>query len=168
MVANNSRIWRDSNTVPVTDIIQFNNTPTLPDATGNIGQTNLSLQSAFSRNPKPKQKLDEIQDTGFATFDIVVSGFIEDPTNSAIPDLVKVWLLDDKTTTSFDFGRFGFQLDDFPDYNVRPNDNRGCMLTEWTWIRAGQTRGKAEFTATLRFNANATGLNSPTYNWNTT
>lgn len=168
MVAANSRIWRDSNTVPVTDIIQFNNTPTLPDATGNIQQTNITLTSAFSRNPKPKQKLDEIQDTGFASMDIVISGFIEDPTNSGIPNLVKIWLLDDKTTSSFDFGRFGIQLDDFPDYNVRPNDNRGCMLTDWIWIRAGQTRGKAEFTATLRFNANVTGLNASTYNWDTT
>ena len=54
MVAANSRIWRDSNTVPVSDIIDFNNTPTLPDATGAIQQTNITLTSAFSRNPKPK------------------------------------------------------------------------------------------------------------------
>ena len=74
-------------------------------------------------------------------------------------------MLDNKTTTSFPFGRFGFQLDDFPDFNVKPNSNRGCILEDWTWIRAGQTLGKAEFTATLRFNANATGLNASSYNW---
>lgn len=168
MVANNSRIWRDSNTVPTSDIIEFNNTPVYPDATGHVSQTDLTLTSAFSRNPKPKQALDEIQDTGFSTFDIIISGFIEDPSNSAIPALVKIWLLEDKTTTSFDFGRFGCQLDDFPAYNVRPNDNRGCMLTDWTWVRAGQTLGKAEFVATLRFNSNVIGLNASTYNWDTT
>jgi hypothetical protein len=168
MVAANSRIWRDSNTVPVSDIIDFNNTPTLPDATGAIQQTNITLTSAFSRNPKPKGKLDEIQDTGFASMDIVISGFISDPTNSGIPALIRVWLLEDKTTSTYIYGRFGFQLDDFPVYNVRPTANRGCMLTDWTWIRAGQTRGKAEFNATLRFNSNITGLNASTYLWDTT
>ncbi len=168
MATNNSRIWRDSNTVPTSDILQFNNTPTLPDATGDINQTELTLKSAFSVNPKPKQKLNETQDTGFDSFVINISGFISDPVNSLIPNFTKLWMLDAKTSTSFPFGRFGFQLDDFPDFNVRPNSNRGCILTNWTWIRAGQTLGKAEFTAILRFNANSTGLNASSYNWDIT
>lgn len=161
----NSRIWRDSNTVPVADIIEFNSAPTLPDSTGSINQTSITLISAAPVNPKPKGKLDEIQDAGFSSLTFIITGFIEDPTNSLIPALVKVWLLQDKTTSTYVYGRFGIELDDFPAYDIHPNANRGCMLVDWNWIRAGQTRGKAEFTATLKFNSNVTGLNSPTFAW---
>jgi len=162
----NSRIWRDSNTVPVTYIIQFNAAPTLPDATGSIQQTSIQLTSAVGINTKPKGKLNELQDTGFASMTFTITGFIEDPTNSLIPNLVKVWMLDPKVTGTYDHGRFGIELDDFPWYNIHPNANRGCILSDWNWIRAGETRGKAEFTATVRFNSDLTGLNSPTYAWN--
>lgn len=163
----NSRIWRDSNAVPVVDIVHFNS-GVIPDATGSINQSNITLTSAVGVNEKPKAKLDELQDTGFSSLTFQLTGFISDPSNSLIPNVIKGWLIDDKQTSSFPLGRFGLQLDDFPAYNIRPNTNRGIFLTEWIWIRAGETKGKAEFTATLRFNANNTGLNSPSYNWNTT
>ena len=161
----NSRIWRDSNTVPVVDILQFNASPTLPDTTGSVQQTSIQLTSAISVNVKPKGKLNELQDTGFASLTFTISGFIDNPTNSLIPDLVKIWMLDAKAKTGFIFGRFGIELDDFPWYDIHPNADRGCMLSDWNWVRAGEIRGKADFTATVRFNANLTGLNSPTYKW---
>jgi len=165
-MAGNSRIWRDSNTVPVTDIIDFNDTPTLPDDTGAIMQNNITLTSATSINPKPKGQLDELQDTGFASMTFQVTGTIDDPTNSLIPNLVKGWLVDAKTTATYIMGRFGIEFDDFPAYNVHPNSDRGCMLTDWNWVRDGQTKGKAAFVATVKFNSTLTGLNSPTYAWN--
>lgn len=161
----NSRIWRDQNTVPISDIIQFNANPVLPDNTGNVQQTSIQLTSAVSINTKPKGKLNELQDTGFASMTFTISGFIEDPTNSLIPQLVKEWMLDPKITVSFPAGRFGIELDDFPIYDIHPNANRGCILSDWNWVRAGETRGKAEFTCNLRFNSNLAGLNSPTYAW---
>ncbi len=163
----NSRIWRDSNTVPTSgnEIIEFN-LASLPDSTGSINQTDITLISAIAVNAKPKAKLDELQDTGFASLTFQISGFISDPSGSLIPDRIKVWMLDDKQTSSFPLGRFGMKLDDFPAYDIKPNANRGLMISEWTWVRAGETKGKAEFRATLRFNANNTGLNSPTFDWN--
>lgn len=164
-MAGNSRIWRDSNTVPASDIVEFNATAALPDSTGSVQQTSIQLTSAVSINPKPKGKLDELQDTGFSSCTFTITGFIEDPTNSQIPNIIKGWMIDDKATATYDFGRFGIELDDFPWFDVHPNANRGCILSDWNWIRAGETRGKAEFVATVRFNANKTGLNSPTYAW---
>ena len=34
------------------------------------------------------------------------------------------------------------------------------MVTDWTWVREGQTKNKAGFVATVKFNSNITGLNS--------
>jgi len=164
-MAGNTRIWRDSNTVPITDIVEFNDNAALPDATGGVMQTQITLTSAIAINEKPKGKLDELQDTGFATLSFQITGTVENPTNSAIPALIKQWMIDDKTTDTYPFGRFGIELDDFPDYDIHPNSNRGAILADWSWVREGQTRGKAAFVATVRFNANLTGLNSPTYAW---
>jgi len=164
-MASNSRIWRDSNTVPVTDIVEFNS-GTLPDATGGIIQNTITLTSAIAVNAKPKKELDELQDTGLSTITFQITGHIKNPKNSAIPNLVKVWMCQPKFVIgSFPKGRFGIQLDDFPHYNVRPNTNRGLFLVDWTWIRPAETKGKVEFVAILKLNANLTGLNSPSYNW---
>jgi|TARA_R110000744_G_scaffold365603_1_gene474457 hypothetical protein len=154
-----SKIWRDSNSIPTSDIIQFND-GTLPDATGNMNQSDITLTSAVSINTKPKGKLDELQDTGFSSLTFAITGFITNASTSSIPTVIKTWLLEDKTTASFPFGRFGIVLEDFPIYNIHPNSNRGCMVTDWTWIREGQTKNKAGFVATVRFNSNLTGLNS--------
>jgi hypothetical protein len=59
-----SKIWRDSNSIPTSDIIQFND-GTLPDATGNMNQSDITLTSAVSINTKPKGKLDEYKIQGF-------------------------------------------------------------------------------------------------------
>jgi len=157
-----SRIWRDA-TAPSSDIITFN----LGTGTGapHINQTNIQLISAVAVNEKPKAKLDELQDTGFASLTFTINGFIEDPSTPTHPLRVKGWMIDDKQTTSFPFGRFGMELDDFPHFNVRPTTTRGLFLVDWTWIRPAETRGKVEFIAILRFNATNAGLNSPSYNW---
>lgn len=164
-MASNSRIWRDSNTVPVTDIVEFNG-GTLPDTTGGVIQNTITLTSAIAINAKPKKALDELQDTGLSTITWQITGHITNPKNSAIPDLVKKWMCENKyVKTTFPYGRFGLQLDDFPHYNVRPNVNRGIMIESWNWIRDGETSGKGAFVAVLRFSANDTGLNSPTFEW---
>jgi len=158
-MVSNSRIWRDSNTVPSGDKIEFNQ-GTVPDNTTSINQTNITLTNAIAVNEKPKGQLDIIQDTGFSAVTYIITGFIVDPTNSQVPALVKQWMVEAKTTTSFPLGRFGIELDDFPSYDVHPNSNRGIILQDWNWIRDGETRGKSSFVATLRFNSNVTGLNS--------
>lgn len=164
----NSRIWRDSNTVPSSDKIEFNNA-SVPDSTGNIQHTNTIFVSAIGINEKPKGQLDEIQDTGLSSITYQITGFINSPTDSLIPDIIKEWMIEEKTTSSFPFGRFGLQLDDFPHFNVRPNANRGLILTDWNWIRDAEVRGKAAFIATFRLNSNITGLNSASsYEWDTT
>ena len=125
-----SKIWRDSNSVPSSDIIHFNG-GTLPDATGNIAQSDITLTSAVSINTKPKGKLDELQDTGFSSLTFAITGFITNASTSAIPALIKTWLLEDKTTASYPFGRFGIVLEDFHHTTYIQ------IQTEDVWLRIG-------------------------------
>jgi len=167
-MAGNSAIWRDNNLeASSTDKIEFD-IGVVPDNTSHITQTEINLVSAVGVNPKPKKNLDELQDTFVSGVTWIVTGSMEDPENSLVPIRIKEWLMEAKTATGFSFGRFGIRLDDFPDYNVRQNDNRGLFLVDWRWIREGETKGKVSFIAILRLNANATGLNAAgNFNWET-
>tara|TARA_R110000824_G_scaffold12908_2_gene56345 strand:- start:1961 stop:2458 length:498 start_codon:yes stop_codon:yes gene_type:complete len=156
-LTNISYIWRDSNTIPTADVVEFNG-GARPDDSGSITNVDVSLISAVSVNPKPKGQLDEIQDTGFSSLTWKITGAIS--LSSGIPVIIKEWLLEDKTTATRPFGRFGVSLTDFPTHNVHPNGDRGCIITDWTWIRGGEVNGMAAFTCTIRFNSNLAGLNS--------
>lgn len=168
-MAGNSAIWRDNNMeASSSDKIEFN-TGSVPDNTSSITQTEIQITSAIAINEKPKGNLNEIQDTAADGVTYIITGSVKNRSNSAAPTTVKKWLFEDKTvTTTFPFGRFGIRLDDFPAYNVRPNAQRGLILYDWRWIQEGEYRGHSTFIAILRLNASSTGLNSPTYNWNTT
>ena len=72
---------------------------------------------------------------------------------------MKEWLIEEKTDDVFTKGRFGLELDDIDSYNLvptgtgaTPEQPKGYILTNWRWIRDGETSGKASFVATLRFN----------------
>jgi hypothetical protein len=157
-----SYIWRDSNTISTADVVEFNG-GARPDDSGSIVNVDVSLISAVSVNPKPKGQLDEIQDTGFSSLTWKITGSIS--LSSGVPVIIKEWLLEDKTTASFPFGRFGVSLTDFPTHNVNPTANRGCIITDWVWVRGGEVNGKAAFNCTIRFNSDLTGLHSADFDW---
>ena len=113
--------------------------------------------------------MNRIQDTFVKGVQFRLIGYVTDPKNSGAQDKTKVWGMEAKTVvTTFPFGRFGLRLDDFPDFNVRPNANRGIMMGDCKWTLLADSKYKAAFEMDLFFQANSTGLNASTYNWNTT
>jgi hypothetical protein len=93
--------------------------------------------------------------------------------NSSVLQLVKEWLIEAKTDAVFTKGRFGLTLDDVDAYNLvptgtgtSPEQPKGYVLTNWRWVRDGETNGKAGFIATLRFNGDVGNTTTtPDYNW---
>jgi len=93
--------------------------------------------------------------------------------NSSIFQKIKEWLIEGKTDTVFTKGRFGLELDDIDSYDLvptgtgaTPEQPKGYVLTNWRWIRDGETPGKASFVATLRFNGDiGKNTTTPKYDW---
>ena len=126
---------------------------------GYIHQSEFKITTALADNEKPNAKLNELQDTQVDSITLIITGSIHNwqnvgssATQSTIPDKVKNWMCDKKTTTAFPKGRFGLELYDFPAFNVNPSSTLGYMIQDWTWVRDGDIQGKTSFIATLRLN----------------
>lgn len=79
-------------------------------------------------------------------------------------------MLEDKTINVtnkvFPKGRFGLRLNDFTALNLTPTADRGYILSNVEFIRDGETKGKLQFVATLRFNGSIGSPNaSGQYIW---
>jgi hypothetical protein len=172
-----SAIWRatGSGTEPSTqngneDIIEFNS-GSVVNNNGVLIQTKFTLSSSVAVNELPGA-VDKLQDTGVQGITIYVTGSIEDPKTGGLDPAhkFKQWMLEDKTNSSFPKGRFGLRLDDFDALDLTPSNSssneRGYILSNVEFIRDGETKGKLQFVATLRFNGAIGSANgSGQYTW---
>jgi len=167
-MAGTGAIWRDNNVeASSADKIEFD-TGADPDALTKLGNSSVTVLSGLAFLKKPKGQMNRIQDTFVKGIQFRLVGYVIDPKTSGAQDITKIWGMDPKTViTTFPFGRFGLRLDDFPDFNVRPNANRGIMMGDVKWTLLSDSKFKAAFEMDLFFQADSTGINSPTYNWNT-
>lgn len=166
-MAGTGAIWRDNNAeASSADKIEFD-TGATPDALTKLGNTTITVLSGLAFLKKPKGSMNRIQDTFTKGVSYRLVGYVTAPKSSGAQDTTKIWAMEAKTVvTTFPNGRFGVRVDDFPDFNVRPNANRGIMMGDLKWTLLSDTKFKAAFEVDLFFQANATGLNSPTFNWN--
>lgn len=151
-----------------TDVITF----TATNATDgkHIHQTELDMVVAIGDNEKPQGDVNELQDVGVDSVTWIITGSVESPTSNDVFQTVKKWMFGGKTDVVFTKGRFGLELDDITAYNLIPTGTgaateqaRGYILSNWKWIKDGETNGKVSFIATLRFNGDP-GIAS-TYSW---
>jgi hypothetical protein len=151
-----SCIWRDTTETLSTDKIEFNGGAVVNEQ-GNIIQTKFTISSSVAVNELPGA-VDKLQDTGVQGITIFVTGSIQDPQVDGLDTAQKFkqWMLEDKTSTALPKGRFGLRLNDFTALNLTPsnanNNERGYILSNVEFIRDGDTKGKLQFVATLRFN----------------
>jgi hypothetical protein len=175
-----SYIWRNTDgdengttkigtrTAAGSDVIAFTATNTTDGK--HIHQTEFDVVIAIGDNEKPQGNVNELQDVNVDSATWVITGSVESPKTNAVFQLVKKWLFDGKTDDVYTKGRFGLEMDDITAYNCNPTGTgaateqpRGYILSNWKWIKDGETNGKVSFIATLRFNGDE-GV-TPTYSW---
>lgn len=177
-----SYIWRSSagqenvskqgtRAAATTDVITFSASNV---ANGKyIHQSQFDMVVAIGDNENPGFNVNELQDTGVDSMTWILTGSVGEIKNNDAFQTIKTWMLDNKTDSVFTKGRFGLELDDILAYNLiptgagaTPEQARGYIITNWIWLRDGETNGKAEFVATLRFSGDP-GVNttSPKYSW---
>ncbi len=163
-MAGNSAIWRATSLGAEAnnsgDIVEFNG-GSAPDGNSNIINTQFVLLSSISTNERPKIANDIVQDLGFSQLGVIVTGSIKKAFNSGSdsPSATKFrrWLFEDKTNTSFPYGRFGLRLDDIKTFDLVPSATYGYLLHEATIIRDAEYN-RLNFILKLRFNGNVSGF----------
>lgn len=158
-------------TVGTEDIIEFN-LGAVVNKNGFIMNTRFTLSSSVAVNEMPAS-INKLQDTGVGGIIIYVTGSIEDPetTSGGLKPAhkFKTWMLEDKTINVtdkvFPKGRFGLRLNDFDALDLTPTADRGYILSDIDFTRSGDTKGKLEFIATLRFNGSIGTATDGQYIW---
>jgi len=163
-MAGNSAIWRATTNGAENnnsgDVIEFNG-GAVPDSKSHIINTHFQLISSISTNERPKVTGDLTQDLGFSQLDVIITGSFSTPSSHLGSGIIKKWLIEAKTNTAFPFGRFGLRLNDYPQFNLTPSEDRGYILYDSTLTRSAEYQ-KVDFVFKLRFNGS---IGVSPYSW---
>ena len=175
MAGENSAIWRATITgqgaeslAPADEIILFN-----PDSEGAndslMFSTEIFYRNSIPENPKVAGQINEVQDMGLDGVDVQLTAKQLNCANDSagsVMDILRKWLIEDKTNPAFAKGRFGLRLDDIPIFNVQPQGSPstpeyGYVLANARFTRPQDWKNKADVIITFRFSGDPTGLGTP-------
>jgi len=164
MAGETSHIWQVQTsaangsraTATTANTISFNALPVTATG-GYIYKTEYGVRNAIPENESTGDNNNEIQDMGLDGVDIQLTGMFDSATADA--DVVKLvaWMVAAKTTTGYLKGRFGYQNDEFPHFDVVPNGDEnglgttyGYQVANIKFIQDGETFTTVGFVLTLR------------------
>ena len=171
MAGENSALFRVTNTgdnegnVPADEIILFN-----PNTEGDndslMFSTDIFYRNSIPENPKVQGQINEVQDMGLDGVDVqLTTKQLNSANNSAgsVMDILRKWLIEDKTNPSFPKGRFGLRLDDIPIFNNTPTGApnppfAGYVFGTARFNRPQDMKNKADVIITLRFSGDPSRL----------
>ncbi len=112
------------NNLDPNNLIAFNATTDVNTHNAFITEYRAASTIGIGNNQAAEQDLGDHQDLGAIEFLYVLNGFIS-KRNQAIADdnfitIMKKWDEENKTNTNFFHGRFGIQIEDFPNYDLAP------------------------------------------------
>jgi len=164
MAGENSAIFRVTNTgdteasVSADEKILFN--PTSEGGDDSLMfSTDIFYRNSIPENPKVQGQINEVQDMGLDGVDVsLTTKQLNSSNNSAgsVMDILRKWLIEDKTSPTFLKGRFGLRLDDIPIFNNTPTGPpnspfAGYVLATVRFNRPQDMKNKADVVITLRF-----------------
>jgi len=171
MAGENSAIFRvtnagdNENTVPADEIILFN-----PDTEGAddslIFDTEIFYRNSIPENPKVQGQINEVQDMGLDGIDVQLTTKQLNSSNvsaGSVMDILRKWLIEDKSNADFPKGRFGLRLDDIPIFNNTPTGPptppfAAYVLANARFKRPQDMKNKADITITLRYSGDPVRL----------
>ncbi len=169
-------IWRATDqvsgqleaTASAANKIILNPSPVLSTG-GYVFNTELFYRNAVPENPKVGGQINEVQDMGLDGIDLQITGQFQPSTTNTDVAKLRDWMREDKMvqgggTLSFEKGRFGLRMDDFPQFNIVPKGDAdplqgyGWVLAAVRFVRQGEFKNKLGVVITLRFSGDPVGL----------
>ena len=153
-------IFRDGAETSATEKVDFDGDSATPDARSHIETYNVTMTLVTQENPVPDTNNPSgLQDTGLAIVQYEITGFFDGTGGTALGIAqFRDWLREDKTSTSYPFGRFGIRNDQRAEYNVVSSATKGLMLEHFETHDEYEYTGRTGFTIRLRFNGAISGL----------
>lgn len=164
-VNGNICIFRDGAETSASEKVDFDTSSTngasvTPDARSHVEMYNVTMTLVTQENPVPDTNNPSgLQDTGLAVVQYELTGFFDGSTGTAEGiEQFRDWLREDKTSSSYPFGRFGIRNDQRAEYNVVATSTKGLMLEHFETHDEYEYSGRTGFTIRLRFNGVISGL----------
>ncbi len=169
MAGENTAIFRvttngqNEGNVPANEKILFNPTD-IATNNGFVFASEVFYRNSIPENPKVAGQINEVQDMGLDGIDVQLTTRIQnssDVSAGSKMDILKKWLIEDKTNPVFRKGRFGLRMDDNPIFNVTPDDSSplfGYVLANIRFLRPEDHKNKVDAIITLRFSGDPVGL----------
>ena len=153
-------IFRDGVETSATEKVDFDGDSATPDAKSHIETYNMTMTLVTQENPVPDTNNPSgLQDTGLAVVQYEITGFFDGTGGTALGIAqFRDWLREDKTTSSFPFGRFGIRNDQRAEFDVVPETTQGLMLEHFETHDEYEYTGRTGFTVRLRFNGDISEL----------
>jgi len=154
-------------TVPANEKILFNPSPSgVSTGESYVFTSEVFYRNSIPENPKVSGQINQVQDMGLDGIDIMLKTKFLNSSNDATDskmDILRKWLIEDKTNTDFPKGRFGLRMDDLPIFNVTPvgppgTPQLGYVLANVRFMRLEDDKNKVDVDITLRFSGDPAGL----------
>lgn len=173
MAGENTAIFRvtttgdTEGTVPANEKILFNPSPANVSINeAYVFNTEIFYRNSIPENPKVAGQINEVQDMGLDGIDVqLTTRFLNssNATTNSKMDVLRKWLIEDKTNPAFPKGRFGLRVDDIPIFNVTPIGPPGSprfayVLANVRFTRPEDQKNKVDLIITLRYSGDPSGL----------
>lgn len=132
------------------------NPATLESSNGWIFKSEIDYRNAVPEVPKVQGQINEIQDMGLDGLDVQLVGLFDKSSTNADITNIRTWMQEDKfihsgSNFSAPKGRFGFLMNDLPQFDVTPAATFGYVLAGVRFMREGEYKLKVGVVITLRF-----------------
>ncbi len=136
------------------DIVEFNGTSLSPDDNSTISNMTLHYVEDLSIQPNPNRHLSQIQDGKLGTMELIIKGQFKNQLSAGGITKFQTWMINDKSDTTFIYGRFGIRYNKMTQVEVLPTATQGYILFDFIIDDVDEFQNIAKFTA--RFYKNGT------------
>ena len=131
-----------------------------------VFSTEIFYRNSIPENAKVQGQINEVQDMGLDGIDVQLVCRVQNSSNATTDsnmDILKKWLIEDKTIGDFPKGRFGLRLDDIPIFNLTPvgsgsGQQAGYVLANIRFTRPQDHKNKVDCIITLRYSGDPVRL----------
>ena len=130
-------------------IVEFGTGAINPDAKSHASFISKHYIRDVSIHPNPNRELSAIQDGKLGTIEVIIRGFVDDPSNAGLHSRIDTWMTNAMTNAALPFGRIGIRWDNSNTFNLTPSATIGYILFDYILEDVEEFQNKHTFTLRL-------------------
>ena len=139
----------EADAVTANQIVEFNTGAVNPDSRSHLSSVKLKMIEDVAIHPNPNRHLSRVSDSKLGTIEYTITGYFDRPAAATGITRFFNWMIQDKTNSDLDFGRFGIRVDNMSQVDLTPSGTIGLILVDFEVADIDEFQSHAPFTARL-------------------